>query len=116
LRAGKWFDPAVVCGDGPGRYAATLVGGHAAGANALCTRVADVLGAKAIITTATDATGLPGLDTLGWPAEGAIARVSRALLDGEPVGFEADETWPLPPFPVTGDATGQCRIVVTDRI
>src|SRR6266566_4825671 len=112
----KWFDPAVVCVDEPGRYAVTLVGGHAAGANALCTRVADVLGAQAIITTATDATGLPGLDTLGWPAEGAIARVSRALLDGEPVGFEADETWPLPPFPVTADAAGQCRIVVTDRI
>jgi len=112
----KWIDPAVVCVDEPGRYAVTLVGGHAAGANALCTRVADVLGAQAIITTATDATGLPGLDTLGWPAEGAIARVSRALLDGEPVGFEADETWPLPPLPVTIGATGQCRIVVTDRI
>ena len=60
-----------------------------------------MLGAQAIITTATDATGLPGLDTLGWPAEGAIARVSRALLDGEPVGFEPDATWPLPPLPVT---------------
>ena len=112
----KWFDPAVVCVDEPGRYAVTLVGGHAAGANALCARVADVLGAQAIITTATDATGLPGLDTLGWPAEGAIARVSRALLDGEPVGFESDETWPLPPLPVTIGAPGQCRIVVTDRI
>ncbi len=56
----KWIDPAVVCVDEPGRYAVTLVGGHAAGANALCTRVADALGAQAIITTATDATGLPG--------------------------------------------------------
>jgi cobalt-precorrin 5A hydrolase / precorrin-3B C17-methyltransferase len=112
----KWVDPAVVCVDEPGRYAVTLVGGHAAGANALCTRVADVLGAQAIITTATDATGLPGLDTLGWPAEGAIARVSRALLDGEPVGFESDATWPLPSLPVTIGAPGQCRIVVTDRI
>ena len=112
----KWVDPAVVCVDEPGRYAVTLVGGHAAGANALCTRVADALGAQPIITTATDATGLPGLDTLGWPAEGAVARVSRALLDGEPVGFESDETWPLPPLPVTIGATGQCRIVVTDRI
>jgi cobalt-precorrin 5A hydrolase/precorrin-3B C17-methyltransferase len=112
----KWFDPAVVCVDEPGRYAVTLVGGHAAGANALCTRVADVLGAQAIITTATDATGLPGLDTLGWPAEGAIARVSRALLDGEPVGFESDTTWPLPPLPVSIGAPGHYRIVVTDRI
>jgi len=112
----KWVDPAVVCVDEPGRYAVTLVGGHTAGANALCTRVAQALGAQPIITTATDATGLPGLDTLGWPAEGAIARVSRALLDGEPVAFEADATWPLPALPVTIGATGECRIVVTDRI
>jgi len=112
----KWVDPAVVCVDEPGRYAVTLVGGHAAGANTLCTRVADVLGAQAIITTATDATGLPGLDTLDWPAEGSIARVSRALLDGEPVSFEADATWPLPALPATVGGAGQCRIVVTDRI
>jgi cobalt-precorrin 5A hydrolase / cobalt-factor III methyltransferase / precorrin-3B C17-methyltransferase len=112
----KWVDPAVVCVDEPGRYAVTLVGGHAAGANALCARVADTLGAQAIITTATDAAGLPGLDTLGWPAEGAIARVSRCLLDGEPVGFEADAMWPLPALPVTDDPSAPCRIVVTDRI
>jgi cobalt-precorrin 5A hydrolase / precorrin-3B C17-methyltransferase len=109
-------DPAVVCVDEAGRYAVTLVGGHAAGGNALCTRVAEMLGAQAIITTATDATGLPGLDTLDWPAEGAIAQVSRALLDGEPVGFQADQTWPLPALPVTADAAGPYRIVVTDRI
>ena len=112
----KWFDPAVVCVDEPGRYAVALVGGHAAGANALCIRVAGVLGAQPIITTATDATGLAGLDTLGWPAEGAIARISRAMLDGEPVGFEADATWPLPALPVAIGAAGQRRIVVTDRI
>ena len=112
----KWVDPAVVCVDEAGRYAVALVGGHAAGANALCTRVADVLGAQAVITTATDAIGLPGLDTLGWPAEGAVARVSRALLDGEQVGFEADATWPLPALPVTIGGAGLRRIVVTDRI
>jgi cobalt-precorrin 5A hydrolase/precorrin-3B C17-methyltransferase len=112
----KWVDPAVVCVDEAGRYAVALVGGHAAGANALCTRVAEVLGAQAVITTATDAAGLPGLDTLGWPAEGAVARVSRALLDGEQVGFEADATWPLPALPVAIGGAGLRRIVVTDRI
>ena len=112
----KWVDPAVVCVDEAGRYAVALVGGHAAGANALCARVAGVLGAQAVITTATDAAGLPGLDTLGWPAEGAVARVSRALLDGEQVGFEADATWPLPALPVTIGGAGLRRIVVTDRI
>ena len=112
----KWVDPAVVCVDEPGRYAVALVGGHAAGANALCAKVADVLGAQPIVTTATDATGLPGLDTLDWPAEGAISRVSRAMLDGEPVSFTTDATWPVPPLPVTVGGTGQYRIVVTDRI
>ncbi|MBO0814995.1 MAG: precorrin-3B C(17)-methyltransferase [Actinobacteria bacterium] len=112
----KWVDPGVVCVDEAGRYAVALVGGHAAGANALCARVADVLGAQAVITTATDAAGLPGLDTLGWPAEGAVARVSRALLDGEQVGFEADATWPLPALPVAIGGAGLRRIVVTDRI
>lgn len=112
----KWVDPAVVCVDEAGRYAVALVGGHAAGANVLCARVADLLGAQPVITTATDAAGLPGLDALGWPAEGAVARVSRALLDGEQVGFEADATWPLPALPVAIGGTGLRRILVTDRI
>ena len=112
----KWVDPAVVCVDEAGRYAVALVGGHAAGANVLCARVADALAAHAVITTATDAAGLPGLDALGWPAEGAVARVSRALLDGEQVGFEADATWPLPALPVAIGGAGLRRIMVTDRI
>jgi cobalt-precorrin 5A hydrolase / precorrin-3B C17-methyltransferase len=112
----KWVDPAVVCVDEAGRYAVALVGGHAAGANTLCTRVADALDAQPVITTATDAAGLPGLDALGWPTEGAVARVSRALLDGEQVGFEADATWPLPALPVAIGGAGLRRILVTDRI
>ncbi len=112
----KWIDPAVVCVDEPARYAVALVGGHAAGGNELCTRVAEVFGAQAIITTATDSTGLPGLDTLGWPTEGALAAVSRALLDSEPVALETDATWPIPSLPVTVGGAGQYRIVVTDRI
>jgi cobalt-precorrin 5A hydrolase/precorrin-3B C17-methyltransferase len=112
----KHTDPAVVCVDEAGRYAVALVSGHAGGANALAGRVAGVLGAEPVITTATDAAGLPGLDTLGWPAEGAVAAVTRALLDGEPVTLACDQTWPLPPLPVSPDGTGQHRIVVTDRV
>src|ERR1700734_798325 len=78
----KWTDPAVVCVDESARRAVAVVGGHAAGANALATRVAEVFGADAVITTATDAVSLPGLDLLGWPTEGAIGTVSKAL----PVG------------------------------
>ncbi len=112
----KHTDPAVVCVDQAGRYAVALISGHAGGANALAGRVAGLLGAEPVITTATDAAGLPGLDTLGWPAEGAVAAVTRALLDGEPVALECDQTWPLPPLPVSPDGAGQHRIIVTDRV
>jgi cobalt-precorrin 5A hydrolase/precorrin-3B C17-methyltransferase len=112
----KHSDPALVCVDEAGRYAVALVSGHAGGANALAGRVAGVLGAEPVITTATDAAGLPGLDTLGWPAEGAVAAVTRALLDGEPVALACDQTWPLPPLPVSPAGTGRHRIVVTDRV
>ena len=71
----KWTDPAVVCVDESARRAVAVVGGHAAGANALAARVAAVFGADAVITTATDAENLPGLDSLGWPTEGAIGTV-----------------------------------------
>jgi cobalt-precorrin 5A hydrolase/precorrin-3B C17-methyltransferase len=116
LLESKWTDPAVVCVDESARYAIALVGGHVAGANKLASRVAGVLGGTAVITTATDAAGLGALDTLGWPAEGAIAAVSRALLDGEPVALEMDATWPLPPLPPSVGEAGEYRIVVTDRI
>jgi len=112
----KWTDPAVVCVDEPGRRAVAVVGGHAAGANALATRVAEVFGADAVITTATDAVSLPGLDTLGWPTEGAIGTVSRALLDGERVRLESAETWPLPPLPASVGSTGEYRILISDQV
>ena len=69
------------------------------GANGLAARVAEVLGAEPVLSTATDQAGLPGLDTLGWPVEGAVAAVSRAMLDGDPVRLDSDATWPLPAFP-----------------
>ena len=90
LLQGKAVDPGVVCVDEAQRFAVALLGGHGGGANELADRVADVLGAQPVVTTATDAVGLPGLDTLGWPVEGAVAAVSRAMLDGEPVRLEAD--------------------------
>ena len=113
----KDADPAVVAVDEAGRWAVPLLGGHGQrrgqghelrhggghaarpGANELAQRVADVLGAEPVVTTATDARNVPGLDTLGWPVEGAVATVSRAILDGEPVRLDADATWPLPALP-----------------
>ncbi|MBW8704333.1 putative cobalt-factor III C(17)-methyltransferase [Streptomyces sp. MBT84] len=65
-----------------------------------------------MVTTATDSVGLPGLDTLGFPVEGDVAGVSRALLDGEPVALETEVSWPLPPLRVA--AEGAYTIRVTD--
>ena len=110
----KATDPGVVCVDEAQRFAVALVGGHRGGANALAHRVAEVLGAQAVVTTATDAVGLPGLDTLGWPIEGAVAAVSRAMLDGDPVQLTADVTWPLPALPLDDD--GEYVLLVTDRL
>lgn len=95
----KRTDPAVVVVDEAARHAVALLGGHAGGANALAAEVAALLDARPVVTTATDAVDLPGLDTLGWPVEGAVAAVSRAILDGEPVRLVADAVWPLPALP-----------------
>ncbi|MGC4816436.1 precorrin-3B C(17)-methyltransferase [Micromonospora sp. DT63] len=99
LLGDKRTDPAVVVVDEAARHAVALLGGHAGGGNDLAEAVGALLDARPVITTATDAVGLPGLDTLGWPVQGAVAAVSRAILDGEPVRLIADATWPLPALP-----------------
>jgi cobalt-precorrin 5A hydrolase/precorrin-3B C17-methyltransferase len=99
LLGDKGSDPAVVVVDEAGRHAVALLGGHAGGANRLAEQVGEILGATPVITTATDVVGVPGLDMLGWPVEGAVATVTRAVLDGERVHLAADATWPLPAFP-----------------
>jgi len=99
LLGSKRTDPGVVVLDEAGRFAIPLVGGHGGGANDLASHIADGLGATAVITTATDALGLPALDNLGWPSKGAIAAVTRAIIDGDPVLLRRTQPWPLPPFP-----------------
>ncbi|SPF00632.1 precorrin-3B C(17)-methyltransferase [Streptomyces sp. MA5143a] len=124
LLADKGTDPGVVCVDEGGRFAVSLVGGHAGGANALAVEVGEVLGAEPVVTTATDAVGVPGLDTLGMPVEGDVARVSRALLDGEDMELDLEIAWPLPalppnvrrPGPDAPAERGGPAIVVTDRV
>ncbi|GHE88763.1 precorrin-3B C(17)-methyltransferase [Streptomyces griseoluteus] len=113
LLGDKATDPGVVCVDEGGRFAVSLVGGHGGGANELAYEVAALLGAEPVVTTATDAVGLAGLDTLGLPAEGAVAAVSRALLDGEPVALEAESAWPLPPVPFAEQ--GAYTVRLTDQ-
>ncbi|MGQ5637029.1 MULTISPECIES: precorrin-3B C(17)-methyltransferase [unclassified Streptomyces] len=113
LLGDKTADPGVVCVDEAGRFAVSLVGGHGGGANELAREVGALLGAEPVVTTATDSVGLPGLDTLGLPYEGAVAQVSRTLLDGEPVALEAELPWPLPPLPASPQ--GAYTIRLTDR-
>ncbi|MEV5526184.1 precorrin-3B C(17)-methyltransferase [Streptomyces prunicolor] len=113
LLGDKLTDPGVVCVDEGGRFAVSLVGGHGGGANELAVEVGELLAAQPVVTTATDAVGVPGLDTLGFPVEGDVAGVSRALLDGEPVALDAELAWPLPPLRVS--TSGSYVIRVTDR-
>ncbi|MEW1644747.1 precorrin-3B C(17)-methyltransferase [Streptomyces sp. NPDC091219] len=114
LLGDKRTDPGVVCVDEGGRFAVSLVGGHGGGANELALEVGELLAAQPVVTTATDAVDMPGLDTLGFPVEGDVAGVSRALLDGEPVSLEAELAWPLPPLRVS-DEGGAYVVRVTDR-
>ncbi|MEU1571984.1 precorrin-3B C(17)-methyltransferase [Streptomyces collinus] len=114
LLSGKTEDPGVVCVDEGGRFAVSLLGGHAGGANELAREVGDLLGAEPVVTTATDAVDLAGLDTLGLPVEGDVAGVSRALLDGEAVALRTEVAWPLPPLPVAEE--GSYTIRLTDRL
>lgn len=114
----KDADPAVITVDEAGRFVVPLLGGHAAGANALASRVAELLGATAAITTATDASGVPGLDSLGWPVSGDLAGVTRRLLDGEPITLGCDARWPLPALGANVTVVDDCSlpdIAVTDR-
>ncbi|MGY4921770.1 precorrin-3B C(17)-methyltransferase [Streptomyces sp. 900105755] len=113
LLGGKATDPGVVCVDEGGRFAVSLVGGHGGGANELAREVGELLAAQPVVTTATDSVGLPGLDTLGFPVEGSMATVSRALLDGEPVALRAELAWPLPPLPLAEE--GAFAVRLTDR-
>ncbi|WP_375474436.1 precorrin-3B C(17)-methyltransferase [uncultured Jatrophihabitans sp.] len=117
----KQTDPAVLVVDDAGRFVVPVLGGHAAGANALAVEVAEALGAQPVLTTATDAQGLPGLDALGWPAHGDLAGVARRLLDGEPVRVTMPRRWPLPslgPSAVVeiGDDPSSDGVAVSDLV
>jgi cobalt-precorrin 5A hydrolase / precorrin-3B C17-methyltransferase len=115
----KHTDPGVVCVDETGRWAVPVLGAHGGHANALAARVSEVIGSTPIITTATDAVGLNAIDQLGWPVEGDVAAVARAMLDGERVTLAMDQTRPLPALPVDlvpyDELVAPC-VLVTDRL
>ena len=65
LLRGKEHDPAVVVVDPGGRYAIALLGGHAAGGDALAQEIAALLGGEAVLTGASSASGALALDAFG---------------------------------------------------
>lgn len=98
----KTNDPAIVVVDPEGSFAISLLSGHLGGANALARQVAHILGGQAVITTATDNAEKPGLDILadlaGMKIENisALPRISRAILEDEPVPVYDPENWLWP--------------------
>lgn len=110
LLTDKKTDPGVVVIDEAGRFCVPLVGGHVGGANEFARRIAEGLDATAVLTTATDALGIPGLDTLGWPTSGALAKVTRALLDGAHVELIRERPWWLPALPLNVREPGVDRL------
>jgi cobalt-precorrin 5A hydrolase len=108
----KKSDPAVLTVDEAGRFVVPVLGGHAAGANALARQLAEILGAVPVLTTASDALGLPGVDLIGrawgWQIEGTehLTAVAAAVVRGEPVGVWQDagqrDWWePFGPWPAS---------------
>ena len=65
LLRGKWSDPAVVVLDPEGRFAIPLLGAHAAGGEALCQRLAALLGGQVVATGSSSGRGQLALDSFG---------------------------------------------------
>ncbi len=116
----KHTDPGVVCVDDERRFALSLVGGQAGGANALAEQVADVLGCTPVITTGTDSTGTTPLDELvdrlDAAVDGDLAACGGAILDGWPVRLVNPHGFPLPALPsnVAADPAAPLWTVVVD--
>jgi cobalt-precorrin 5A hydrolase len=128
----KRTDPAVVAVDDGGRFAVSLLSGHAGGANALAERVAALLGATPVVTTAVERRGLVAPEQLGlpfgWKLEAgreALLRVSAALVNGEEVGIYQDggsEDWLLEvatrrfgSLTQLAESDAEAAIAITDR-
>ena len=87
----KLEDSAVLVMDEKGKYVIPLLSGHVGGANALASKIAEVIGATPVLTTATDVEGVFSVDVFARDnglrivnREG-IKNVSGKLLRGEKV-------------------------------
>lgn len=113
----KLSDPAVIAIDEQGKFAVSLLSGHIGGANALASRIADILGATAVITTATDVGGRFSPDSFAAAnhlhiVEMGIAKtVAAAVVNGQKIGLYADVptvNLPVDTFAEDGAAVGIC--------
>ena len=92
---GKTKDPAVLTVDELGHFVISLVSGHLGGANELCRRAAEKLGAVPVITTATDLNRQFAVDVfakkngLQIHSMEAAKMISASLLEGDRVAFES---------------------------
>ena len=103
--AGKKQDAAVVCVDDGGRYAVSVLSGHAGGADELARQAAVAIGAQPVITSASDALNVTAVDLVGrsqgWTIEASprdLTRAAAAVVNGDPVALwldpEAGAAWP----------------------
>jgi cobalamin biosynthesis protein CbiG len=129
----KRRDPAVVVVDDGGRFAVSLLAGHAGGANRLAEAVADLLGARPVVTTAAEQRGLPVPELLGLPygwrlqaGRDALLRAATALVNGLSLAVYQDagqRDWLPPETPVCRfenldalvAAAPSAALLVTDR-
>lgn len=119
----KMTDPAVVVVDEQGKYAVSLLSGHAGGANLLTRKTAELTGAVPVITTASDVQGKTAVDV--WAKERHLqlsdrlsaVSVASALVNGEAVGFYSDYLLdePFPPDYARGQMCGK-NVWITSRI
>jgi cobalamin biosynthesis protein CbiG len=110
LLTDKRLDPPVVAVDDGGRFAISLVGSHAGGANELAERVAAALGAQPVVTTAVERSGLPAPELIGLPLgwrlqanREALLRCSAAIAQRRPIALYqpfGPRRWLPPEVPV----------------
>lgn len=93
LLEGKQHDPAVLVLDPQGRHVIPLLGGHAAGAEALAQEVAALLGGDAVLTSSSSQAGQIALDSFGeawgWRrGSGDWSGLMKAAQRQEPIGLQ----------------------------
>ncbi|MCP4164113.1 MAG: cobalt-precorrin 5A hydrolase [Deltaproteobacteria bacterium] len=87
----KTTDPAVLVIDDKGLNVISLLSGHIGGANRLCIKISEILGANPVITTATDVNNLPAIDVIAVENDISIEnpenikKINSLILNGKKI-------------------------------